>query len=122
CPGFPGFQSRATSHTGLLRAAVEHMRIPPRRASTMQCAPLPATPVPARRPGVHEISFDQQPRTMPLLWTGVALAALLAASLLSLMPPAHAATAIQRCVAADGTPIYTDKPCAGLNAHRTPLS
>jgi len=59
---------------------------------------------------------------MPRPWTGVALAALLAASLLSLMPPAHAATAIQRCVAADGTPIYTDKPCAVFNAHRTPIS
>ncbi|MBA3485757.1 MAG: hypothetical protein H0T88_00960 [Lysobacter sp.] len=39
-----------------------------------------------------------------------------------LTPPAHAATAIQRCIAADGTPIYTDKPCRRLNAQRAPLS
>lgn len=48
--------------------------------------------------------------------------ALIATVAAPLTPPAHAATAIQRCIAADGTPIYTDKPCMLLNAQRAPLS
>lgn len=72
----------------------------------------------ARRPAIRVASAS----AAPLVWLGLALAVLLAPSLLSLMPAAHAATAIQRCVAADGTPIYTDKPCAVFNAQRTPIS
>lgn len=76
----------------------------------------------ARRPGVTVAAATGNQDTTPLLWTGIALAALLAAVLLPPMPIAHAASGIQRCVAADGTPIYTDKPCAVFNAQRTPIS
>lgn len=60
--------------------------------------------------------------TLPLALGGLALASLLTASALSLIPDAHAATGIQRCIAADGTPIYTDKPCTVLDAQRAPIS
>ena len=76
----------------------------------------------ARRPALGVAAVGLNQLSAPLIWTGLALAALLAASLLSLAPTAHAATAIQRCVAADGTPIYTDRPCARFNAQRTPIS
>ena len=87
----------------------------------MKSVPRPTTQIPARRPTVG-VAAVRPDKGMPLVWTGLALAAVLAAALLSLMPSAHAATAIQRCVAADGIPIYTDKPCAVFKAQRTPIS
>jgi len=95
---------------------------PPERR-VMQAIPHQSLPGVARRPAVG-IAGDvrsNQP-CAPLIWTGLVLAGLLAATLLSLMPVAHAAAGIQRCVDADGTPIYTDKPCAVFNAQRTPIS
>lgn len=55
-------------------------------------------------------------------WAMAVTLATIAAVATPLTPTAHAATAIERCIAADGTPIYTDRPCSLLNARRTPLS
>lgn len=58
----------------------------------------------------------------PPTWAIVAALAAIGAIASPLTPTAQAATAIQHCVAADGTPIYTDRPCSLLNAQRAPLS
>jgi hypothetical protein len=52
--------------------------------------------------------------------TLAATAALLPGS--PMVSEANAATGIQRCEAADGTVVYTDKPCAAFNARATPMS
>ena len=88
----------------------------------MKATTQKAIQIAAQRPAVRSAAPSRDQESAPLLWTGLALATLLAAALLSLMPTAHAATAIQRCVGADGTPIYTDKPCAVFKAQRTPIS
>jgi hypothetical protein len=49
-------------------------------------------------------------------------AALAAAIALWLIPHARAAPPIEHCVAADGTPVYTDKPCTLLDARHVPIS
>ena len=49
-----------------------------------------------------------------------AFAALLPGSPMS--PEAHAGTGIQRCLAPDGTSVYTDKPCAAFKARPVPMS
>jgi hypothetical protein len=57
-----------------------------------------------------------------------ALAAATLAASAALLPgspvvaEANAATGIQRCEAADGTVVYTDKPCAAFDARATPMS
>jgi hypothetical protein len=55
--------------------------------------------------------------TLPLM--SFAFAALVAS--LPLTVPVHAGTAIQRCEAADGSVVYTDKACAMLGATPRPL-
>ncbi|GAB3729030.1 hypothetical protein GCM10028862_07090 [Luteimonas pelagia] len=52
--------------------------------------------------------------------TIAATAALLPGS--PLVRDAHAATGIQRCEAADGSVVYTDKPCGAFGATATPMS
>ena len=51
---------------------------------------------------------------------------MLAAALVLMASPlvstAQAGTPIQRCIGADRTPVYTDKPCAMFKAERTPIS
>ena len=37
-------------------------------------------------------------------------------------PPAHAASGVQRCTNGSGANIYTDKPCAALDARPAPMS
>ena len=88
----------------------------------MKATTQKTTQIVAQRPAVRVANRSDDQRNAPLLWTGLALATLLGAALLSPIPIAHAASGIQRCVAADGTPIYTDKPCAVFNARRTPIS
>lgn len=58
----------------------------------------------------------------PLIWTGLVLAAALALMASPLVSTAQASTALQRCIGTDGTPVYTDKPCAMFDAQRTPMS
>lgn len=70
-----------------------------------ECEPMPAAP---------------HPRLLTLAVCATLAAIATVAS--TLAPTAQAATAIQRCIGADGTPIYTDQPCRLLNAERTPLS
>ncbi|MGH8084365.1 MAG: hypothetical protein ACREPV_03720 [Lysobacter sp.] len=60
---------------------------------------------------------------MKPLPSGVLAAALLAASAPPAIAPAHAQShGIQRCEAADGTAIYTDRACASLGATASPMS
>lgn len=63
------------------------------------------------------------PDTMKLLPSGVLAAALLVASTPPGIAPAHAQSrGIQRCEAADGTAIYTDRACGSLGATASPMS
>lgn len=61
-------------------------------------------------------------RAKPFVLAALAAATTVAVLGSPLMPAAQAATGIQRCVAADGTSIYTDKPCRVLDAQRAPMS
>lgn len=81
----------------------------------MTVATRPTTPVAARLSPARDPS---RPLALAAFATVVSLGMLAP----SLMPTAKAATSIQRCIGADGTPIYTDKPCRLLDAQRAPMS
>lgn len=91
----------------------------------MNTAPPRNRQIGERRPPLRCVARERgRGEARSIAWTALGLALVAATAMLAslLVPAAQAATGIQRCLSADGTPIYTDKPCSLLGAQRTPIS